>query len=490
MMGKAAVVEIDYYKKASSFYEKGKYSNAIRCCNRAINKNPQHFMAYNILGIIARRQEKNGDALFFFKKSIEIEPAYWEGYNNLGETYFEIKMYDEAIACFKIAIQHNPNYAEAYYNLANTMQNKGEYDNALMLYQKAVEIKPAYQKAYHNMGNIFGSEGFVDKALFCYRRAVEASEESICTEAHINLSYMVLYAEGAESWKKILLSFIQNVTFPTFQKGDILTSLAIANWIAGDTKNCLRDLSDAKEMLRHHNEYGNFKSAITYNNFLKGLILWHENNPEDKIKANKSLHFIGDSHSLTCSNKHISVASDIYKCNTHFIRGCKMWHIVDEKNSSIKVAFERELESLSAGDIVVLTIGEIDCRYDEGLFYRHRKYATDLEFEVNKLLDGYFKIICNLIKTKNIIPVVWCVPAPHKEVIISICNSFNKALFMRFIEYFNEQLVIRAKEYGIVYSDNYSITVTKDKLSDTETHLDKFHLKPSTFKRAIEIALQ
>jgi tetratricopeptide (TPR) repeat protein len=477
----------DLYQRAIDFYNKGKLDNAIRCCKKVIAANQNHYEAYNLLGVISQNNGKNGEAFSYIKKAIEINPAYSDGYNNLGAIHNENHSYDAAIECFQVAIRINQQYAEAFYNLGVAFHAKNMLSNAIACYKMTTDLKPEYPAAYHNMGNILSKTGNLEEAIQYYYLAIKYREKKTdITEVYVSLSNSLLYSRGVLIWRDCLIDFLKSVDFSAVQRGDLLTSLAVTSWIVGEESKCLEYLDRAKVLSLTKVDYPDLKSTLAYNNFLRSLILWHRENQDANVQPNKVLHFIGDSHSLTCANKNIEIGKDIYECKTHFVRGCKIWSLVNYDINGVKIAFDRELGYLSEGEMVVFNIGEIDCRYDEGLFFRYRKYSTNLIQEIDFLLAKYFNKIAGFVENMKIIPLIWGIPAPNESFFKGHIHKLYEDEFISFISYFNEQMSILSKQYNFHFVDNYSLTCNKFNKSNSDTHIDNVHLKPSTFIKAIK----
>jgi tetratricopeptide (TPR) repeat protein len=483
---KEQVAQKDLYSRAVDFYAKGKFENAEKCCKKAISENPNHFEAYNVLGAILQNRGNSGEAFAYVQKALAINPAYERGYNNLGSIYFANKSYDEAIACFNKALAINNSNADAHYNIATALQIKGNLAGALEFYKNAIRLNPQYSKAYHNLGSMLIKQGYVQEGVEYYRAAIANDDKFLLTDVYVNFSNMIFYTDGVAAWRDTVASYLKSVNFPAGEKGGMYTSLATACWIMGDVDKCIGYLDIAKKLLMQNFDYPNFKQSIIFHDFIRSLVLWYRDNPENNVESDNTLYFIGDSHSVTCANKTITLGSELYKCSSRLIKGCKMWHLVSDENNEFKLAFDREINSLPENSTIVFTLGEIDCRHDSGLFLRYRKYGTDLYNETNILLDKYFLKIMTLVKDKRVTPLIWGVPAPHDSLFKSAVHHLQQKEFINFILYFNQQLSLRAKTHNLQFIDNYKLTANDIKQSDKSTHLDDIHLKPSVFVRAIQ----
>ena len=122
---------------------------------------------------------KNGSLL------LNRYPNSYSIYNIMGVAHAGLAQFDLAIQFYKKALEVRPNYAEAYLNLGSSFKGKGDLDMAIESYEQALKIKPDYAEAHYNMGNVFktkgeksvgsaGNKNFqFDTAIECYKKAIK-----------------------------------------------------------------------------------------------------------------------------------------------------------------------------------------------------------------------------------------------------------------------------------------------------------------------------
>jgi len=344
---KVAKVEADYknlFIKALKFYNKGKFDNAIRCCNKSLEIEPKQGEVYSLLAVISKQCGKIGDAIYFLKKSVEECPEYIEGYSNLAILFNNCHMFDDAIIYFKKILDIEPNNTYAMCQIAHTLNKIGKIDDSFDFYKNAVKsysderFLQSYIESYISLGNIYSSKGKLKESIEYYEKAIANDNENKFPEAYVNLLQNTLYKDGFETWNNLLNSSITKIKNISGEKADLLTSLAIANWIEEKDDESLKNIAESKKIIEKNPNYKNFTYVNTYNNFLEMLILsYKENSVKSVVESNPNeIYFIGDSHSLTCSNKVIDIGSKSYNCNTKFISGCKIGSVACvDVNSSI-----------------------------------------------------------------------------------------------------------------------------------------------------------
>ena len=107
------------FEEIINYFKSGKFVTAKEKVVKLIEKFPNNYSLYSLLGSILVGQKNLDKAVISFKKSIQINPNYAVGYNNLAVTLAGLQKFDESINNYQRAIQIKPNYAEAHKNLGH-----------------------------------------------------------------------------------------------------------------------------------------------------------------------------------------------------------------------------------------------------------------------------------------------------------------------------------------------------------------------------------
>ncbi|MEQ8192140.1 MAG: tetratricopeptide repeat protein, partial [Candidatus Eremiobacterota bacterium] len=108
----------------------------------------------NTRGQVFIKLGKYKEAIKYFDKAIEINPKDVEAWNNKGYTFIKLGKYEEAIKCFDKAIEINPKDAEAWNNKGHAFKEMCKYesincfDKAIKWCNKAIEINPKDGEAW------------------------------------------------------------------------------------------------------------------------------------------------------------------------------------------------------------------------------------------------------------------------------------------------------------------------------------------------------
>ena len=206
---------------------------------------------------------------------------------------------------------------------------------------------------------------------------------------------------------------------------------------------------------------------------------WHENKYFDikKGKSDKTLFVIGESHSLAMHYLHIHWSGTDYFCESRLIKGCMQWHLGNSSKNQYKNQFENILSALPRASKVLLTIGEIDCRLDNGIIKHKNKFPEKLIEEIiASTVENYLTyIIKNNSSCRHDI-FIQGVPCPS----IDAANYSNKEIqqLIEVIKKFNYELKEKSKNKGFGFLDVHKLTDRGDGFSNTIWHIDNRHLSP------------
>ncbi|AEI14867.1 Tetratricopeptide TPR_2 repeat-containing protein [Flexistipes sinusarabici DSM 4947] len=143
--------------QAKSLYAKGHFKKALSACKDLINKNPNDFEAYNLLGDIHYKMGNKS-------KAIEV-------YRNLAEKLEEDKFTERAIAVTRKIIRFFPDQLDLYrkisklyskkgllaehvnvlYELSNIYEERGEKDKAVDILKEIAEYNRSNAENYYNI---------------------------------------------------------------------------------------------------------------------------------------------------------------------------------------------------------------------------------------------------------------------------------------------------------------------------------------------------
>lgn len=436
---------MDAINQGIEYHQAGRLVEAEAIYRQILHTTPNHPDALHWLGVIAHQMGEDKQALELITHAISISNIKLASYySHLGMVYKQLKKFGEAIVAFQQAITLNPNHAETYNNAGNVFQAQCQLDEAIASYQNALALKPDLVEAYNNIGDVLKIKGRFDEAATYYQQA------------------------------KLLVP-------QSFSAYNAALGLAILYFLKNDLTNSREELDQAKGVFG-----GISRDSVAsqiYCNYLDFLLNWWEqvkNSKQPETLA--TLYVIGESHSLSLQNVTVSIDGHSYYCQANWIEGVKQWHLANDEKNIYKYQVARILESLPTNATALLTIGEIDCRYNEGIFPFCNKTRKNTQEVINTTVNPYLNYVSNLAKLKNVKLIVCAVPASNATITeLSVEDTKSFGLFL---QNFNETLKKEVQNRSLMFLDVFNLTNRGDGFTNGEYHLDSHHLRPDAMQIA------
>ena len=136
-------------------YKRGDVSKATKYYEKALEFDPEFYLAYFQLGVLQKKQGQSKKAIESLKKVIQINPNHDKTWFTLGTAYEADGNNEEAIEHYKTAIDINPGYLKAYGNLGKLYTDAGRYDEAEDRLKTVIQIDSDYADGYMRLGILY-----------------------------------------------------------------------------------------------------------------------------------------------------------------------------------------------------------------------------------------------------------------------------------------------------------------------------------------------
>jgi hypothetical protein len=260
---------------------------------------------------------------------------------------------------------------------------------------------------------------------------------------------------------------------------------AILDFLRNDRTGALRKIEVASPVVEMTGEPS--RAAKAYCTYLRQLLNWWADPVRATAQTTDSapLFVVGDSHSLSAHGLHVQHADQLRYMQTRLVKGCKQWHLGNAKANEFKRQFAHILNSLPESSTVLLTVGEIDCRQNEGLFPAWKK-ANDkpLQDMVNQTVDGFLSHVTNVAKSGRLQLIICGVPATN--AVMRLAEAGDDAAYQEMIRQFNQTLQNQSRRHGLDFLDVFTMTDAGDGRSNQLWHIDNFHLRPDAMTEAFD----
>jgi hypothetical protein len=136
-----------YKKGVRLYYREGKYEDALKCFDRAVEIDPNNAQVLNDRGLCLKEMGRFEDAEKSFERALELVPRdeeyvydYGEVLETMGILRREKKIFEKAILAFSKVTDINPNNASAWNHLGVCIKEIGHDEEARQAFERAQGI--------------------------------------------------------------------------------------------------------------------------------------------------------------------------------------------------------------------------------------------------------------------------------------------------------------------------------------------------------------
>ncbi len=389
-----------------------------------------------IYGFYLELNKKYDLALLEFQKATSLRNKPIEAYNNLGAIYKLIKNYNESLRNYETALSLNPENYISLINIGNLYLDLGEIEKSIFYFRKIISIYPKNHEAFFWLA------------------------QSMIYDDNLNEAYALLKIASQTSRLDLKIKSISNKCVIDYLNGNELK-----NYITQSDLNNIKNKSTIKNSIIYYNLIINlykYKNEICRNN-------------------TKLIYVIGESHTL--SIKDLILTIDKKDCSTliKWIPGLKIFHLISESNR-YKYLFGKILNKIPRHSTVLIFAGEIDCRYDEGIFNYCLKNNLDTYSYTEKFILKYLDVIEKLTSELDLNFIVTGIAARSNKYLSKV--NYN-ADYIKFIAYFNELLKFHTQHKKIKLLNLFDLTAKSDGTAIDSFYIDDIHLTPDTYLYAL-----
>ena len=136
---------------ARALVEHGRTGDAIALLQQLVNRHPDLFQAWFLLGVTEARSRRFHDAIASFHRVIELQPRLAEPHNNLAVIYNELGDFRAAVKELEASLKLKPDYATAQENIGDLYVKL-----AADAYRKALrrDANPGLRRRYERLLHI------------------------------------------------------------------------------------------------------------------------------------------------------------------------------------------------------------------------------------------------------------------------------------------------------------------------------------------------
>ena len=187
-MGKAE----EHLDNACSCLRLGKFNDAIKEYQKALEADPQNALAHKSLAALYYRQTKLDESIVEYEKAIEINPKYSDAHYELGISLYRRGRLEDAIRSFKEALKINPNFHIARYWLGLSYYYGGRLSEAIEAFKQTIANEPNVAIAYYHLGIAYTREDKWKSAVAEFENFLKKTPNSAAAHYQLGVSYYKL----------------------------------------------------------------------------------------------------------------------------------------------------------------------------------------------------------------------------------------------------------------------------------------------------------
>jgi len=459
-------------------YRLNNLPGAIDALETALLREPENSRFLSMLGEFKRQLGCLDEALSLLSRAIKVAPDNAEAWGNYGVALQQCERIAEAKAAYQQALKIDPRQVETLSNLGVVLKNEGSLHEAESHLRRAIELRPAFADGHSNLGALLVARGRLEEAEKSFLQAIDLQPGH--AEAFIGLGTLLEFLGRLNELRTWMMKGLNSISDRPWRLASLLM---ICDWIEGRREDVLKlsqKYKDAVEIERGQSSARNLRIFFDYLSKLAEFAELSPGHYVPQMSGECALHVIGESHSLALSGLGIEWYGDRVRAECRFITGIKMFHLSTSGDNHYKQAISHQIAGLSGGAHVLVCIGEIDCRPNEGIWHYALKSGAPIPEVVSRTVEGYCTWLAEALTKLNPKSVtIQGVPAPNYS--LEKMTVEERSDFVKMIIAVNRLLEQTALERGWSFLGVFEATTDGTGISHGRWHIDKYHLKPSFY---------
>ena len=169
-LGKTAVA--DLFASALTEHRAGRLEQAWSQYHAVLQREPNHFDARHLLGVIAQQRGQPARAVELISAAIKISPHSPAAHNNLGVAHLALQQTPQALQSFDCALALQPDHSDALFNRGNALLALRRLNEAVDSFRAVIALDAGHAGAYNNLGNTLLELGQAQQAIEAFDRCL------------------------------------------------------------------------------------------------------------------------------------------------------------------------------------------------------------------------------------------------------------------------------------------------------------------------------
>jgi tetratricopeptide (TPR) repeat protein len=159
---------------AAAHYKAGEHEAAAVSCLEVLARQPRHFDALHLLGVLCCNRGNFADAVGLLRRAERVRPDVGTLYTNLGNAYAGLKLHAEAASACRRMLELSPGEPAALNDLGSALAGLEQPEAAEALFRQALALRPDLAPARYNLARCLAAQNRHAEALAEFRVVLEA----------------------------------------------------------------------------------------------------------------------------------------------------------------------------------------------------------------------------------------------------------------------------------------------------------------------------
>ena len=157
---------------AARYYRAHDPAEAERCCLELVERDPRHFDALHLLGVISLDRSQFTDAVGYLTRALRERPDDAQVNYHLGTAQLGLKLYGQAEASLQRALMARPDDVSTLNNLGNALAGHRKPQAAIDCFQQVLQQVQTHAAAHYNMGRALAELDRAEAAVASFHDAL------------------------------------------------------------------------------------------------------------------------------------------------------------------------------------------------------------------------------------------------------------------------------------------------------------------------------
>lgn len=185
-----------WHALGAAYLELEIFSEAERCCRRAVDLDEHHAKALANLGAVLQRKGVYEEAIRRYREAVEADPELGQAWFNLGTLLLNQGRHAEAIEPLETAVALDSGRADWHTALGSAYDRSGRPLDAIASFQTALQLEPRLAMAHEGLAICRVNIGEVESGIPSFRRALELNPSG--HTAYSNMLFALNYRLGED----------------------------------------------------------------------------------------------------------------------------------------------------------------------------------------------------------------------------------------------------------------------------------------------------